>query len=186
MNSQLSTKDYFGLGKVPIGIGAVLRGWDLTVEEQRMGKIGTVDFRAMTARCPYNCFHCFTDKQKKTLSLEEIKGVIDQIAEIGAIGINYIGEGEPTIDPNFFQIIEYTSSKGLIPVVFTDAATKLRDKDFVRRLYYSGASVAPKCDSLFNADYQNLIVGDKTRKYFGQRNDATDETGRLSYHSIRC
>jgi len=174
MTSQLSPHKYFGIGQVPIGIGAVLKGWNLTVEEQKNGTIGTVDFRAMTAACPHNCFHCFTDKQKKTLTLEEIEGVIDQIAEIGAIGINYLGEGEPTIDSNFFRIIEYTYAKGIIPIVFTDAATKLKDRGFVRRLYDSGASVAPKGDSLFNADYQNWVVGDKTGRYFSERRQALD------------
>ena len=32
---EYSKKEYFGLGKVPTGIGAVLRGWDLTEEEFR-------------------------------------------------------------------------------------------------------------------------------------------------------
>ena len=72
----------------------------------------------MTAACPHNCFYCFTDKQKKTLTLKEVKDVIDQIVDIGTIGINYLGEGEPTIDPNFFEIIKYTDNCGLIPIVF--------------------------------------------------------------------
>lgn len=168
---MFSQKLYFGLGRVPVGIGAVIRGWDITEEKFKIN-LPTVDFRAMTNACPHNCFHCFTDKNKRTLKLDQIKKIIDEISLLKARGINFLGEGETSIDPNFFEIIEYTSAKGIIPVVFTDAATKLRDRNFVKRLKASGASICPKCDSLFNADYQNWVVGDKKGKYFYQRNEA--------------
>lgn len=168
-------KSYIGLGKVPIGIGAVFKGWDITEKEYRNpSKLPVVDFRAMTNACQHDCFHCFTDKNKKTLSLNEIKNVIDQLAEYKTHAIDYLGEGEPTLDKDFFDIIEYTSKKGIQPIVFTDGATKLRDKGFVKRLYDSGASVSSKCDSLFNADYQNWVVRNKTGKYFAQRNEAIE------------
>lgn len=168
---MLSEKAYVGLGRVPVGIGAVLRGWDITEEEFKT-KLPVVDFRAMAGKCPHNCFHCFTNKGLRTLSLAQIKRVIDEVAEMGARGMDFLGEGEPTIDPDFFEIVEYVAAKGLIPAIFTEAATKLRDRDFVQRIKDAGASVSPKCDSLFNAEYQNWVVGDKTGKYFDQRNEA--------------
>ena len=168
---MFSKKTYVGLGKVPVGIGAILRGWDITEQEFRTN-LPVVDFRAMTEACPHNCFHCFTDKNRRTLTLDQIKRVIDEIAEMKARAIDFLGEGEPTIDPYFFEIIEYTALKGIVPVVFTDAATKMRDRDFVKRVKNIGASVCLKCDSLFNAEYQNWVVGDQTDKYFAQRNEA--------------
>jgi len=168
---MLSEKRYLGLGNVPIGIGAILRGWDMT-EQEFKEKLPVVDFRAMSEACPHNCFHCFTDKNRRTLTLAQIKRVIDEIAEIGARAIDFLGEGEPTIDPDFFEIIGHTSSKGIIPVIFTDAATKMRNRDFIRKVADLGASVCPKCDSLFDANYQNWVVGDKTGQYFNQRNEA--------------
>jgi len=171
---QLSKEKYIGLGHVPVGIGAIIKGWNIEEKHFRNpNTLSLVDFRAMTGACPHDCFHCYTDKLKKTLTLEEIKHVIDQIAEMGGgKAIDYLGEGEPTIDKDFFEIIEYTASKGIQPVIFTDAATKMRDIDFVRRVKKTGASVVPKCDSLFNPEYQNWVVGDKTDKYFEQRNEA--------------
>jgi len=170
---QYSKKSYIGLGNVPIGIGAVIKGWDFTEKDFRdPAKLSAVDFRAMTGECPHNCFHCFTDKSAKTLSLVKIKSVIDELAELGTNSIDFVGEGEPTIDEDFFEIIEYTASKGIQPVVFTESAAKLRDKKFVERLYESGASVCSKGDSLWNPDYQNWVVGDKTETYFKQRNEA--------------
>ena len=172
---KLTKKQYFGLGSVPVGIGAVMKGWNITEAEYRdPGRLPVVDFRAMTCACPHDCFHCFTDKEKKTLSLRDIKSVIDQLAEHKTHGIDYLGEGEPTIDKDFFKIIEYTALRGIQPVIFTDAATKMRNHDFVKRVFDSGASVSPKCDSLFTPEYQNWVVGDRTGKYFGQRNEAIE------------
>lgn len=171
--NKLSNKKYIGIGKVPVGIGAVIKGWDLTEKDYRNPlKLPVVNFRAMTEVCPHDCFHCFTDKNKKTLSLEKIKDVINQLAEMKTHAIDFVGEGEPTVDKDFFEIIEYTASKGIRPTIYTDAAIKMRDKNFVKRVYKSGASVCPKCDSLFNEKYQNWVVGDKFGKYFKQRNEA--------------
>lgn len=180
---MFSEKAYVGLGKVPIGIGAVLRGWDIT-EEEFKSKLPVVDFRAMTESCPRNCFHCFTDKNRRTLTLRQIKCVIDEIAEMGARAINFLGEGEPTIDHSFFKIIEYTASKGVIPVIFTEAATKMRDFNFAQRVKNAGASVCPKCDSLFDVEYQNWVVDDKTGKYFGQRNEALRVLMEMGFNKV--
>lgn len=167
-DSNMKTINYQYVKNVPEGIGAMLKGW-------HSGPFSVIDFRAMTGACLHDCFFCFTDKRKKTLSLPKILGTIDQAADYGFKAIDFLGEGEPTLDKDFFQIVEHTSKKGLIPIVFTDAATKLRDQKFVKRLYNSGASVCPKCDSLFNPDYQNWVVGDKTGKYFSQRNEAIEK-----------
>lgn len=170
---MLSKKTYFGLGKVPVGVGAVIKGWDISEEEFRSkNSLPVVDFRAMTGDCPHDCFHCFTNKSKKTITIEEINSVIDQLATLNTKAIDFLGEGEPTIDKDFFDIVEYTFLKGIQPIVFTDAATMLRNRKFVDRLYKSGASVCTKCDSLWNAEYQNWVVGDKSEKFFDQRNEA--------------
>ncbi len=197
---NFSKEKYIGLGNVPVGIGAIIKGWNITEEHFRNPNfLPVVDFRAMTPACPHDCFHCFTNKLKKTITLDEIKKVIDQLAEMKTKAIDFLGEGEPTIDKDFFEIIEYTAAKGIQPIIFTDAATKLRDKDFVRRIKKSGACVCPKCDSLWNKEFQNWVVGDKTGKYFDQRNEAIkilieegfnkigkDGTTRLGFDMIVC
>jgi organic radical activating enzyme len=163
-------RDYFGAVNAPLGIGAVLKGWDITESDFRNSeKLPVIDFRGMTADCPHNCRHCFTDKSIQTLSLKEVKGIQSELAELGAHGIAYLGEGEPTLDKNFFPIIEHAASLGIQPIVFTDGATKLRDPEFAERLYATGASVCLKCDSLYDPEYQNWLVNDPTEKFFDQR-----------------
>lgn len=197
---EISKERYIGLSHVPVGIGAVIKGWNITEKHFRNPNVlPVVDFRAMTSACLHDCFHCFTDKLKKTLTFDEIKKVIDQLAEMKTKAIDFLGEGEPTLDKDFFEIIEYTAKKGIQPIIFTDAATKLRDRDFVKRIKKSGASVCPKCDSLWNAEFQNWVVGDKTGKYFDQRNEAIkilieegfnkvekDGTTRLGFDMVVC
>ncbi|MCX6776523.1 MAG: radical SAM protein [Candidatus Micrarchaeota archaeon] len=173
MEMKFSKEEYIGLGHVPIGIGAVIKGWNITERHYRNPDVlPVVDFRAMSPACPHDCFHCFTDKLKKTLTLDEIKNVIDQLAEMKTIAIDYLGEGEPTLDKDFFEIVEYTAKRGIQPIIYTEAAAKLRNRDFVRRIKKSGACVIPKCDSLWNKEFENWVVGDKTGKYFDLRNEA--------------
>ncbi|MFZ3060108.1 MAG: radical SAM protein [Candidatus Methanoperedens sp.] len=183
---KLSKKKYIGLGHVPIGIGALIKGWDIAEEYYRNpSKLPIVNFRAMTEACPHDCFHCFTDKNRKDLKLNEIKNVIDQLVAANTYTIDFVGEGEPTIDKDFFEIIEYTCSKGINTVIYTDAATKMRDRDFIKRVYESGASVSPKCDSLFNEEYQNWVVGDKSGKYFKQRNESIELLMEYGFNEVQ-
>jgi len=175
MKRQLSRTAYFRLGRVPVRIGAVLKGWDLTEDRFRNpDTLNVVDCRIMTAKCDHDCRHCYTDKQRSDLPLDLQLGIISQIAEMGAHAIDFLGEGEPTLDSHFLEVVEHTVALGVQPVIFTDAATKLRDTVLTRRLNDLGVTVVPKCDSLFNADYQNWVVRDETGTYFGQRNEAID------------
>ena len=67
---KLTKEKYIGLGNVPIGIGAVIRGWNLTEEEFRdTNRLPVVDFRAMTPDCPHDCFFLFYRQAKKDLDL---------------------------------------------------------------------------------------------------------------------
>jgi len=78
------------------------------------------------------------------------------------------------LDKDFFAIIEYTAQKGIQPVIFTDGATMMRDLAFIKRVKDLGASVVPKCDSLYDNEYQNWVVGDETGRYFYERNEVIE------------
>ena len=73
-NVCYTKEKYIGLGSVPIGIGALIKGWNITEERYlKTDSLPIVNFRAMTEACPHDCLHCFTDKKKRTLTIEQIK-----------------------------------------------------------------------------------------------------------------
>jgi len=81
----------------------------------------------ITARCNNDCRHCYInlpagDKSAKEdeLSLEEIKGIVDEAASLGAIWCLLTG-GEPLLREDFFDIYLYLKRKGFLTRVFTNA-----------------------------------------------------------------
>jgi len=81
----------------------------------------------ITARCNNNCRHCYinlplNDKEakKKELSFEEIKNIVDQAVDLGAIWCLITG-GEPLLREDFFDIYIALKKKGLLVSVFTNA-----------------------------------------------------------------
>ncbi len=67
-----------------------------------------------------------------------------------------IGGGEPTLHPQFRELISFISSLGMIPVIFTNTVALTRD--LAEFLYASNASVIGKIDSL-RAEVQDFLTG---------------------------
>jgi len=121
-----------------------------------------------TNACPWNCSFCFTEdplnmegrKRRLTneLPLDRRLRLIDELSELGCRSINFVGAGEPTIDPNFWSLIARMSERSITPIVYTEASLRLRDRLFASRLFDSGATVVVKVNSLWNAEYQNAVV----------------------------
>ena len=86
----------------------------------------------LTYRCNLHCVHCYTDPYNmkeffpRELTLEEIKRIIDEMAEIGILWLNLTG-GEIFTHPNFFEIYDDAQRKGFLlqlysnGTVFTEA-----------------------------------------------------------------
>lgn len=81
----------------------------------------------ITARCNNNCRHCYinlsaSDQQaeRKELSLREIKNIVDEAIDLGALWCLLTG-GEPLLREDFFDIYLYLKKKGLLVSVFTNA-----------------------------------------------------------------
>lgn len=201
----------------PHGVGYTMKGWDFTREEiataisaHRMLN-PAVEFG--TNACPWNCEFCFAEDPsnpkgiKKRLdneiSFERRLKLVDELAALGARSVNYIGAGEPTIDPYFWPVIEALHARDITPIVYTEGSIHLTDPNFARRLYDLGATVVFKVNSLWNARYQNEIVqGPAGRKqprhenYTAMRNMAIDtcmkagfnqyDPTRLAFDTIVC
>ncbi|MFH1789839.1 MAG: radical SAM protein [bacterium] len=173
------------------GHGYTMRGWSITrsslAEAINQNRLLNITFEGMSNYCPHNCDFCYTERgvsqpdrklrMKSELSIGKRLSIINQAADLGGITINFIGAGEPTLDTYFWRLIEEVVKRGMIPVVFTEASFRLTRACFTKRLYDLGASLVIKVNSLFNQDYQNLVVTggrSKETRYFHQRNQAID------------
>jgi MoaA/NifB/PqqE/SkfB family radical SAM enzyme len=83
----------------------------------------------LTARCNNNCRHCYINlpeddrqAQARELSLEEIKSIVNQAVNLGAVWCLITG-GEPLLRQDFEEIYLYLKRQGLLVSVFTNATT---------------------------------------------------------------
>jgi len=202
---------------LPFKYGFSMKGWDFSTAELTSAMQGrrmlNPAFELASNFCPRNCEFCFTEDPRNTegakrrlkneMSLDDRLRLIDQAADLGTRSINFIGAGEPTIDPHFFTILEKMRSRGITPIVYSEGALKLTDRIFVKRLYSLGATVVLKVNTLKDEAYQNGIVAGPTGRkiphqgnYFRDRNHALElliEEGfnnvyptRLAFDTIIC
>jgi len=81
----------------------------------------------ITARCNLDCRHCYinlpaTERTavNRELSLDEIRGIVDEAVSLGALWCLVTG-GEPILRDDFLEIYLYLKRKGLLVTVFTNA-----------------------------------------------------------------
>jgi len=79
---------------------------------------------SLTNRCNLRCFWC-TEKYFRQKYPDEIDGkvamkAISEMAELGTKSITFEGGGEPTIHPDFIDIIKYTTDNGIEAGVITN------------------------------------------------------------------
>jgi mycofactocin radical SAM maturase len=68
-----------------------------------------------TYACDLQCVHCLSSsgrRDPRELSTEEMKAIVDQLAEMQVFYVN-IGGGEPMLRPDFFELVEYCVEKGV-------------------------------------------------------------------------
>jgi molybdenum cofactor biosynthesis enzyme MoaA len=200
----------------PPGIGFTMHGWDFSRAEVetaiKQGRMLNPAMELGTNICPWECSFCFTEnpgnpegkkrRLAREMSLERRLSVIDQAVELGARSINFVGAGEPTIDPDFWVIVERIHQRGLVPLIYSEASLRLGSPAFAERLFALGATVVVKVNSLENSAYQNAIVrggnikGSHGRQYAARRNEAINvlieagfnryEPTRLAFDTIIC
>lgn len=88
----------------------------------------------LTTGCNLRCVHCWQGEKAhpKTLKLDEIKIIIKRLAELGVASLRITG-GEPMIHPNFWEIMEEATHRGLSIVLRTNGT--LIDEVVARRLH---------------------------------------------------
>ena len=99
----------------------------------------------ITNYCPFGCSWCYMSSTKKGVhaSLDEIKKHVDRLAELKVMEIA-IGGGEPTMHPEFVQILEYINTKGMVANFTTFSVAWLKDERIVEavRKYASAIGVS--------------------------------------------
>lgn len=197
--------------------GFTMRGWDFSRREVEQAiaahRLLNPALELASNVCPWNCSFCFTEspsnlqgrkrRLQREMSLEKRLALVDQVAALGARSVNFVGAGEPTIDPDFFTLLARIADHGMTPIVYTEASLKLQNRKFVSRLDEIGATVVVKVNSLDNEAYQDAIVAGVTgrkpslgRSYTSGRNRAIEvliEQGftdsnptRLAFDTIAC
>lgn len=109
--------------------------------------------------CNLRCLYCYAQsgqRLKNELTFKELCQVIAQAKNLGVRSVVIIGGGEPTIHPRFRDLVAFTDSLGIRPVIFTNTVSMT--PNLARFLYDANASVMGKLDSL-NPDIQGFLAG---------------------------
>ncbi|MEU6403009.1 radical SAM protein [Streptomyces sp. NPDC046985] len=84
----------------------------------------------VTGLCNEFCGHCYADSSPKgthgAMTVRDWKRTIDQLAEIGALDVQFIG-GEPTLYPHLRELITHAHGAGLSVEVFSNM-THIQDE----------------------------------------------------------
>ena len=123
-----------------------------------------VSILEITDKCNLDCNICYsnssTDGSLKHKSMETIEFMLDQIMlnEINA-DIVQISGGEPTIHPNFFEILDLAKTKNIAHIMINTNGVRISNEEgFAERLatYMPGIEVYLQFDSLDSNVLKNL------------------------------
>lgn len=110
--------------------------------------MGVVDYRPyivswnLTKRCNLLCPHCYIDstarldEQNSELTTEEARFVIDELSYINDRLMLILSGGDPLLRRDIYEIVEYASSGGFIPVLGSNGI--LLTKENIRLLKEAG------------------------------------------------
>ena len=94
----------------------------------------------LTYSCNLACIHCLSSSGRRDpneLSTAEARAVIDELAAMSVFYVN-VGGGEPTIRPDFFELLDYSVAQGVGVKFSTNGsrigpaeATRLAGTDYV-------------------------------------------------------
>ncbi len=83
----------------------------------------------LTYACNLACIHCLSSsgrRDPRELSTEQARAVIDEFAAMQVFYIN-IGGGEPTVRPDFFELVDYATASG-VGVKFSTNGVRIDDQ----------------------------------------------------------
>lgn len=140
----------------------VLKGYMYGAQEAREARNSNrlLAIRLETNKsCNLRCRYCYAQSGEdlvKIADFNNLKHIILEAKELGIRSVVVIGGGEPTLYPNFRDLIAYIDSLGIIPVIFSN--TVLMTEELAEFLYEHNTSVMGKLDSL-KPEVQNYLAG---------------------------
>jgi MoaA/NifB/PqqE/SkfB family radical SAM enzyme len=116
-----------------------------------------------TNYCNLNCKYCFREETgynhkkglRNEIAREKLLKAIEEMSGLGVKAINIVGAGEPLLDKNLEQLLEYISNFGVTPVVATNGSKITPALIEVFQRY--GASIIIKMNT-FNSELQDELV----------------------------
>ncbi len=101
----------------------------------------------ITQRCNLSCPTCFADSSPQRndyLPLARVEALLDGLIEKGKGGADLVqlSGGEPTIHPEFFEIVDAVLRRGIDRVYINTNGIKLAGREFAQRLASYGERVA--------------------------------------------
>jgi len=76
----------------------------------------------ITHRCNEKCIHCLVPRDQQQITTDDIRDLMTQAAQLGFVGLAFSG-GEPTLHPDFWQILQLSRGLGFYFTVFTNGLT---------------------------------------------------------------
>ena len=74
-------------------------------------------------RCNHSCQHCYQVQGRKgELSTDELKAILDDLAEAGIMLLNISG-GEATLRPDLLELLRHARQRGFALRLFTNGYT---------------------------------------------------------------
>lgn len=149
--------DTYGFNRSPLLVGYTYNPKDAykARDEGRLLAIRLETNRSCNLRCRY-CYAESGDQLENELSYQALTDVVGQAKELGVESVVVIGGGEPTIHPQFRELISFIHSMDIIPMIFTNTVTM--SKELAKFLYEHNASVMGKLDSL-RPEVQDFLAG---------------------------
>lgn len=132
---------------------------NLKLEPEAMSSIPLIVQIEPTVHCNLKCRMCanpISERAKRHMKLGEFKDIVDQMP--GLQKISLVGAGEPLMNPDLFDMINYAKSKGIL-IGFATNGTLLTE-DVSKKIIASGADwVNISLDSSDKAEYEGIREG---------------------------
>ena len=130
-----------------------------------------------TYACDLACVHCLSSSGRRDpneLSTEQMKAVVDQLAEMQVFYVN-IGGGEPMLRPDFFEIVEYCVERG-VGVKFSTNGGRIDAENARRLAAMDYVDIQISLDGV-DAETNDVIRGEGTHARVRQAMDHLRDAG---------